>query len=86
MRKLSQKMPTMLTCIGVVGVLGTAITTVKATTKANKLIENAKYAKGEDLTKMEIVKVAGPSYISPILFGAATIACMLGANILNKHH
>lgn len=33
---------TILTCVGAAGVLGTAITTVQATTKAVKLIEESK--------------------------------------------
>lgn len=79
-------MPTILTCVGTIGILGTAVSTARATTKANKLIEEATKTKGEELTKMEFVKVAGPSYITPVLFGVATAACIFGANVLNKRH
>ena len=75
---------TILTCVGAAGVVVTAVTAVKATPKAMKLIEKAKAEKGEDLTKLEVVKVAGPAYIPTIVSGAATIACMFGANALNK--
>lgn len=75
---------TILSCVGGAGVIATSLLTVKATTKAVRLLDEAKQEKGEDLTKMEIVKTAGPVYISPIAFGVATISCIVGANILNK--
>ena len=37
-----------------------------------------------DLTKMEIVKVAWKPYIPAIISGISTIACIFGANYLNK--
>lgn len=36
------------------------------------------------MTAKETVSVALPAYIPPIAFGAGTIACILGANVLNK--
>ena len=76
---------TILTCIGGAGVIATAVTAVKATPKAIKLLDKAKEEKGEELTKFEIVKTVGPAYIPSILIGASTLACIFGANILNKH-
>lgn len=76
--------PTILTCIGAVGVVGTAILTGKAVLKASKLLEEAKEEKGEDLTPMETLQVAGPTYIPAVLTGVATITCIFGANTLNK--
>lgn len=81
---IKRNAPTILTCVGAVGVVITAVTAVKATPKAMKLIEKAKEDKGEDLTKLEIVKVAGPAYIPSIVSGAATLACIFGANALNR--
>lgn len=77
---------TILTCVGGAGVVATTVLAVKATPKAVKLIEEAKAEKGENLTKMEVVKVAGPAYIPTIVTGVSTIACIFGANILNKRH
>lgn len=77
---------TILTCAGGVGVITTAVMAVKATPKATKLIEEAKQKKGDDLTKLEIVKMAGPAYIPAAITGVSTIACIFGANILNKRH
>lgn len=73
-----------LTVVGAVGVVATAVSAVKATPKAIQRIEEAKEEKGEDLTKLEVVKVAGPVYIPSIVLGASTIACIFGANALNK--
>lgn len=77
---------TILTCIGGVGVITTSVLAVKATPKAIKLLEQAKEEKKEKLTKYEMVRTAGPAYIPTVLSGAATIACIIGANILNKQH
>ena len=75
---------TILTVLGGAGVVATAVTAVKATPKAIKLIEVYEEQKGEDLTTLEKIKVAGPHYIPSILIGAGTIACIFGANVLNK--
>jgi hypothetical protein len=48
------------------------------------LIEAAKEEKGEELTPVETVQVAGPVYIPAIVTGVSTIACIFGANALNK--
>lgn len=76
--------PTILTYLGVAGVAGTAIATAKATSKANELLAEARALKGEELTTTEKVQVAAPIYIPSVLLGTATVACIVGANILNK--
>lgn len=81
---LKHNSSTILTCIGAVGVVITAVSAVRATPKALKLLEQAKDEKGEELTKMEVVMTAGPSYIPSVVIGASTIACIFGANVLNK--
>ena len=75
---------TILTYVGSAGVVATAVLAVKATPKALERIDQAKEEKGEELTKMEVVKVAGPAYIPAIVTGVSTIACVFGANTLNK--
>lgn len=77
---------TVLTCIGGVGVIATAISAVKATPKALQIIEDAEKQKGGELTKIEKIKMAGPKYVPAILLGVGTITCIFGANILNKRH
>ena len=76
---------TILTCIGGAGVVATSVMAVRATPKALRLLEEAKQEKGEELTKLESVRAAGPVYIPSILVGASTIACIFGANMLNQH-
>lgn len=83
---LKRNAPTILTCMGGIGVVATAILAVKATPKAMKKIEETKEAKGEDLAKLEVVKIAGPAYIPAILVGVSTITCIFGANVLNQRH
>lgn len=80
------KTATILTCLGAAGVIATSVLTAKATPKALALIKESEEKKGEELTKIEAVKAAGPAYIPAILTGVSTIACVFGANILNKHH
>lgn len=75
---------TVLTCLGGAGVVVTSIMAVKATPKALKKIESAEQEKGEKLSKWEIVKATGTTYIPTILVGASTIACIFGSNILSK--
>ena len=75
---------TILTWIGAAGVVVTSVMAVKSTPKAIHILEEAKEKKGEDLTAIETIRAAGPIYIPAIISGASTIACIFGANILNK--
>ena len=75
---------TILSVAGGVGVITTAVMAVKATPEAIELLDRASEKKGAELTTAEKIKIAGPQYIPPVLVGIGTIACILGANILNK--
>lgn len=81
---LKRNSSTVLTAIGAVGVLITSIMTAKATVKAFEIINEEECEKKRELTKKEMIVLAGPSYFPAILVGASTIACILGANVLNK--
>lgn len=83
-RFVKKNSSTILTCVGAVGVVGTAVMAVKATPKAMELIEQAEEEKGEELTKWEVVQVAGPTYIPSILLGTVTITSIFGANLLSR--
>lgn len=80
----SQNASTILTSVGGAGVVVTSVMAVRATPKALRLLDEAEKAKGEELTKLESVRIAGPVYIPSVLVGASTIACIFGANMLNK--
>lgn len=82
--QLYRSSPTILTVVASVGVIVTTITAVRATPKAIKLLKEAEAEKGENLTKVEIIRVAGPSYIPSTLLGISTIVCIFGANALNQ--
>ena len=83
---LGRNASTILTCIGGIGVIATAVMSAKATPKAMTRIALAREEKGEELTKFEKVQAAAPSYIPAVLMGVSTIACVFGANILNKRN
>lgn len=84
MEFIKRNAPTILTWVGGIGVVATSVMAVKATPKALRILGEAKEEKGEDLTKLEVVKVAGPVYIPALAVGLSTIACIFGANILNQ--
>lgn len=75
---------TVLTVLGGVGVVVTSVMAVKATPKALKKIETAEQEKGEQLSKWEKVKIAGPSYVPAVMIGAATVTCVIGANLITN--
>lgn len=75
---------TILTCMGAAGVVATGVAVGRATPKAIVLLEQAEEEKGEKLTKLEVVQVAGPVYIPSVLIGMGAITCIFGANALNK--
>lgn len=81
---LKRNSATILTCVGAAGVIATTVTAIKATPKAMAAIEAAKKEKGEELTKAEVVKIAGPAYVPTVVLGVSTLACIFGANVLNK--
>lgn len=82
---LQKHSPTILTLLGSTGVVLTAVSAVRVTPKAMRLLEEATDEKGEELTNLEAVQATGKVYIPTILIGTTTIACIFGANILNKH-
>jgi hypothetical protein len=65
-------------------VVTTAVLAVKATPKALQVLEAAKDEKGEDLTMLEKVNVAGPLYFPAALTGVATLACIFGSDALHR--
>lgn len=76
MNKFKKALPTILTCIGCVGVVVTAVLSGKASVKAHDILEKEREAKGEDLTPKETVKAVGKEYAWTGVSGAATIGCI----------
>lgn len=81
---LKKNSPTILSCVASVGVVASTVLAIKATPKALKAIENATEEKGEELTKIEVVKSTAQLYIPTAITCISTIACILSANTLNK--
>lgn len=75
---------TILTIIGVVGVVSSIIFAVHDTPKALKLVDEEKKEKGEALTKFEIAKAAAPAYIPTAISGVTTIVCICGIGALSR--
>ena len=77
-----------LTGLGVVGVVSTAVLAAKATPKALYLLEEKEKYKQEEygysLTRFEKVLAMTPAYIPAVLAGLATATCILGANRVNQ--
>ena len=81
--KIKKNLPTILTCLGVGGVVATVITTINSTCKASELIsaeKNEPTNEISDYVKKQIICL----YLTPILVGVSTILCIIGSNVLNK--
>lgn len=75
---------TILTGLGVVGVIGTAVLAAKAAPVAEKACADAQATHPEEpLTAREAVLAATPAYLPAISAGTATIACIFGVNAVN---
>lgn len=83
-RFFKQNSSTILTVLGVCGVVVTSVEAIKSTPKAIQMLDKAKQEKGEDLTVVETIINAAPAYVPTLIFGSSTIACIIGANTLNK--
>lgn len=80
--------PVALSCIASIGVIVTAIMAAKATPKAVELIHADSKEKHDGdpnaYTKKEAIIAAWKCYIPAAAFGFSTIACIMGANALNR--
>lgn len=80
--------PVALSCVASVGVVITTIFAVKATPKAVELIkrDSRRNHDGDPYayTKKEAILSAWKCYIPAVVFGASTIACIMGTNALNS--
>lgn len=85
---LKRAAPTFLTCVASAGVIATSVMAAKATPKALGLVraDSRKNHDGDPYacTKLEAVRSAWRCYIPAFAVGASTIACIIGANALNK--
>lgn len=85
---LSKNSPTILTGLGVAGVLSTAILAVKATPKALKVLEleqdrREKYGEPIVIPTLDTVKLCWKLYLPAAAVGLATAGCIVAANTVN---
>lgn len=76
---------TILSVMGSIGVVATAITAARAAPKAIKLLDDAREEKGSKLSKMEIAQIGFKTYLPVGLVIAATITCIMSANVLSRN-
>lgn len=81
---LNKYSPEILTGIGIAGMITTTILAVKATPKALRLLGEAEYEKGEELTKKEVFETAWKCYIPAAVTCVSSAACLIGASTV--HH
>lgn len=80
-RKVS---PTILTTIGAAGTIATAVLSAMAVPDAQRRRQEAEEQAEGELTMVDIIKAEAPAYIPAAATGLGTIACIFGANVLNK--
>jgi len=85
--KLQRSSPTILTCLSVVGMIGTTVMAVRATPKALQLVRSRKEDLETDkLTPTEIMQTTWKCYIPTGLVGLSTIACIIGIGTLSRRN
>lgn len=87
--------PTLLTILGVAGLLGTAVMAVRATPKAIRILDEERYhLEGlseqsvnhepvAPFSKLDIVKLTWKCYIPTVIMGVVTIGGIVGANSIH---
>ena len=81
---LRKNSSTILTVIGMTGVVVTAVATAHATVKASELLAQKRAENDEELSTKDKVKTLIPVYLPPIVIGVSTLACIAGSNMLTK--
>lgn len=87
--KVKRASPTILSCISIVGVLGTVAVTAKATTVATARIEHDReeHEKNDlNYDALDILQSSWTYYVPVIAVAGTTISCILIANKLSRKH
>lgn len=77
--------PTILTISASIGVVTTAATSARSGMKCARVLEELEYSSDHKPTMIEKAKKVAPHAIPPVLCGAATIACIIGAHKMHIH-
>lgn len=81
---LTANSPAILTAIGAVGVIGTAVLTADATLKAAKIVEEQECYESRSLEPKERAELTWKLYIPPLVSGTATILAIVYANRISS--
>ena len=76
--------PTILSVVGVAGLVGTTISAIKETPKVDQMMVNEEVYHNRDCTALEKAWIYTKGYKYTILLGGTTAICILGSNALNK--
>ena len=81
---LDDKMPVILTGLGVGGLITTAVLSGKAAVKAKNVIDSYDWDRMEPRDKREVIVMdVAPKFIPPVAVGAVSCACIVGAQVKN---
>ena len=85
-RSVKKHSPTILTGVGIAGMITTTILAVQATPKALRLLEEKKadISETEKLPPIEVVKAAWKVYVPAVLTGILSTVCLIGANSVSQ--
>lgn len=79
-RSTQKQSPKILTWLGISGMITTTVIAVKVTPEVMWRIEEKKAAENADhLTPLQTIEAAGKCYIPALVTGAASVACLIGA-------
>lgn len=89
LQSVDRNSPTILTGVAVLGVITTVVLAIRATPKAQMLIEAEKifreeeYGDNREMTPVDIAQATWKCYIPTVGMGVLTIGCIIGANHIN---
>ena len=66
------------------GTVGAVVEGIRVTPKAMERIDEAETEKGEELTIVEKVKVAGPVYLPCGILALQSVACVIGCEVIHR--
>lgn len=91
-RVISNNSPTILTYLGVAGLISTVILAVKATPKAIEILEMEKIYRAEEvqdpdynepIDTIDTIELTWKCYIPTAIMGLVTVGCIVGSNQIN---
>ena len=82
---LKKHSPEILTGIGIVGMIATTVTAVRATPKALELIDEREIEEKKRLSNVEVIQTTWKCYIPAAVTGTLSVACLIGASSVNLH-